>query len=737
MHMQSPELLLKDLNRALLELNAASVVLNDQELARELRDVTRRLVLAEVLSGTWIVAVGGPQGAGKTTLMLSMYGLEECGAEWLNPNEGRGERLPVLILEDDSCISPRGALRELGPLDHTKQRFGVVERDVEVGEFQSATRNANTNAVLPVLYVPRTYFKHPGQAFLLLPGYEQEDRDNSAWQQLMRQALVGAAGCIIVTDETRLAGQRETEILRDMLANDLPGTCPLVVISKTESLAANVERLSELRTRAGDVFQIPSGEVDRRVHCVGSSDPSFKAQWLPRLRQELNDMAIGGTDSRQVQLSRLQGVLEKRLGSVLNLAASRSRLHFGPSGGEDGGAVEVVTCVLKAFDEAKNDLEERYKDAMMRMVASHRDKAWESLESILIRKYEGVMPKLGGLIQTTSEKHQRLVSDTESAWPKPHQVLESFVTETAALTHKKLGAPKDLQAPEDTGVFKRLGYLGSDGTITAWGRPTNDDIRNIQVMLGSPSAEADLPALATKELESTVRLLPALALEYARLASLMPVLVGVDSKSLTSLPVTDVNAALQSVKQQFQQATDISKSILRGVAMVMAVDVGVDGKIDSLPALIAALTGGANAAAASAGTGAATTIGTTTTATAAAGASVAGAVVGIIAVGYLAHSALQEVRRHDAQVRSVAQQMLASISDHHLVHFMSHFNQLMKELRQHLRQRLERRYRLDEQLMTQDRLAKALADVAGGRRDLLEQLALSGRSLSVMSESRA
>ena len=61
----------------------------------------------------------------------------------------------------------------------------------------------------------------------------------------------------------------------------------------------------------------------------------------------------------------------------------------------------------------------------------------------------------------------------------------------------------------------------------------------------------------------------------------------------------------------------------------------------------------------------------------------------------------------------------------------------MKELRQHLRQRLERRYRLDEQLMTQDRLAKALADVAGGRRDLLEQLALSGRSLSVMSESRA
>lgn len=733
MHMQSPELLLKDLNQALLELHAASVVLNDQELASELREVTRRLVLAEVLADTSIIAIGGSQGAGKTTLMMSMYGLEGGGADWLNPNEGRGERLPVLILEEDSCMSPRGALRELGPLDEAKQRVGVVERRVEVGEFQSAIFEAKTNVVLPVLYVPRTYLAQPGQAFLLLPGYEQEDRDNAAWQQLMRQALVGATGCILVTDETRLAGQRETEILRDVLANDLPGAQPLVVISKTEGLAAHPERMSELRKRAGEVFHISAGEIDRLVHCIGSSDPAYKDQWLPRLRQALNDMAAGSVISRQAQLSRLHEVLEKRLGRVLNLAGNRSRLHFGCGAGDDGGALEVVTRVLEAFDDAKMDLEEKFKAAMTGMVAAQSKEAWKLLESKLIEEYEGFTPKVRGLLDTTSEKHQRLVRDTESAWPKPDKVLESFVTETGTLTHKKLGAPKDLSGIKDASVFRRLGYVGSDGAITAWGHPTNDDIRNMQVLLGSPSVESDLPTVATKELESTVRLLPALALEYARLASLMPALVGVDSKSLTSLPVTDVNAAVQSVKEQFEQATDISKSILRGLAMVMAVDVGVDGQIDSLPALITVLTGGTNAAAPTAATGAEATVATT----AAAGVSVAGVVVGLIAVAYLAHSALQSVRRHDVQVRSVAQQMLASISDHHLVHFMSHFNHLMNELRQHLHQRLQRRYRLDERLMTQDRLAKALADVAGGRRDLLEQLALSGRSLSVVSESRA
>lgn len=733
--MQSPELLLKDLNRALLELNAATVFLNDKELASALKDVTRRLVLAEVLVGKSIIAVGGSQGAGKTTLMLSMYGLEGGGVDWLNPNEGRGERLPVLILEDQSCVAPRGALRELGPLDKTNQRFGVTERSVEVEEFQSAICNADTSVVLPVLYVPQTYFKHPGQAFLLLPGYEREDSNNAPWQQLMRQALVGAAGCLIVTDETRLAGQRETEIVRDMLSKDLPGTHPLIVISKTEGLTANSDRMNELRSRAAEVFNVPADEVSRRVHCVGATDQAYKTQWIPRLGAALADMAIGGVSARQTQLSRLHDVLEQQLGGVLKLADNLARVRFRSGAAEDGGASQVVTRVLEAFDEAESDLREKFKVAVKDLVASHSNGAWEDLQSKLITDYEGVMPKLKGLLDTVSEKHQRLVRDTQLAWQNNGNVLEAFAAQTGALTHKKLGAPPVLAAPNDSGVFKRLAYVDGDGAVTTWGRPTADDLRNMQVMLGSASADASLPVTATKELESTVRLLPALALEYARLASLMPALVGVDPKTLASLPVGDVNAAMQSVKQQFEQATDISKSILRGIAMLTAVDVGLDGHLDGVSALISALTGSANATAGTVATAAGEATATTATTATVGGVSVAGAVVGVVAVGYLAHSALQEVRRHDGLVRSVAQQMLASISDHHQAHFLSHFNQLMSELRQHLQQRLRSRYKLDEQLMTHDRLAKALADVSGGRLDLLEQLALSGRSLAVMSSN--
>lgn len=93
--MQSPELLLKDLNAALRELRGAARLLDDERLDAELLPAMRRLLLAEVLGNTWIMAIGGSQGAGKTTLLSTLYELSGDDAQWLPPNEGRGEKLPV------------------------------------------------------------------------------------------------------------------------------------------------------------------------------------------------------------------------------------------------------------------------------------------------------------------------------------------------------------------------------------------------------------------------------------------------------------------------------------------------------------------------------------------------------------------------------------------------------------------------------------------------------------------
>lgn len=65
MIMQSPEIQLKELNNALRRLRGACTVLNAEDVEAKLLEVMRRLLLAEVLADTWIVAMGGSQGAGK------------------------------------------------------------------------------------------------------------------------------------------------------------------------------------------------------------------------------------------------------------------------------------------------------------------------------------------------------------------------------------------------------------------------------------------------------------------------------------------------------------------------------------------------------------------------------------------------------------------------------------------------------------------------------------------------
>ena len=62
---------------------------------------------------------------------------------------------------------------------------------------------------------------------------------------------------------------------------------------------------------------------------------------------------------------------------------------------------------------------------------------------------------------------------------------------------------------------------------------------------------------------------------------------------------------------------------------------------------------------------------------------------------------------------------------------MSHFDELMRKLRSHLHQSLRQRYALDQTLMEQDRLAKAMADIRVLQRDLLRELARSGQTLQL------
>jgi hypothetical protein len=300
------------------------------------------------------------------------------------------------------------------------------------------------------------------------------------------------------------------------------------------------------------------------------------------------------------------------------------------------------------------------------------------------------------------------------------------------LTFKKLGAPDELQT---SGALARgtplqqLGYVDADRSPIQWQRPDDEDKQNLRFMLaGRQHAASEPPPRATVELERSVKLLPALTLEYARVGSLVPGLVGVAPDTLAAASSTDRPDVMRQAVEQFGDGVDLGKTVLRSIATVLAVDVAGDGDVDVIPALLNVFKSSTD------------TTATGGTAAAGAGAAIGGigaAVVGVVAVGYLAYSAMRATRVHDEKARVVAHSMLMSIKEHHHQHFMRHFKQLMDQVKARLRQSLRERYRLNEQLMEKDRLAVSIGHVRSLQRDLLDQIGRSGHTLGLFEMDEA
>lgn len=727
--MERPELLLKGLNSSLRDLQAAISMLEDPDLGRAMTPIMRRLLLAEVLGNKAVLAIGGSQGAGKTTLLRSMYGSESGIADWLKPNEGRGECMPILVVEEADRTKVQGAVWKLTIEDD----LATVESiDLESPEaFIEATVSPNLDQLLPVLKVPQQYHGHPHQAWLLLPGYEQEDVKNREWQRLMRQGLVGAAGCIIVTDETRLATEEQARIVADMRANDLRGTQILVVISKTELKRADPDALQSLRTTARRVFELPEARDDRWIICVGSDDPDYMKEWLPLLESSAKDLARSGGTDRLVRHARLAEVVREDLAKLISRIDTKASLYFHSKRTSAGS--EVAHLCLEAFDEKVGELRSDHSRGVGKVLDEHNSKAWKHLQHLMTADHEGLKASFFEFFRKATASWQRVEADILESWKEPGQVMDAYAGMLGQITQRELrgnsyGRTESelLTLPKEGSNAQRLGYI-VDGTEETWQRPTPSEMQNLALLFERGNAVDGERPPATRRMERdferSVKLLPVLALEYVRAASVAPAIVGVDPESHNPVAFNDRPDLIKSGVQDLGKGVELGRTVLRSVAAILTLDFAADGTIDLPAALASIATGGAS----SAGTGVAT----------AGAASIGSVVIATVAVGYLVHSAIRETKQHDQKARRVFQMLLQSVRDHYQAHLMESYDELMRQLRARLAEALRARYHLDQELMEKDRIAKALADVRSHSRDFLDELGRSGVSLIFDAEDQA
>ncbi len=724
MTMQTPELLLKSLNNALRRLRGACTVLGNDELDDKLLDAMRRLLLAEILGDTWIVAMGGSQGAGKTTLMASMYDLRGDGPRWLQGNEGRGEKMPVLIQEVDGLAHPQGYVRRLVE-DKSSKTFKLEDAIVDVDKFQRAVCDPAAEDLLPVLCVPRRYFKRENQAWLLLPGYEKQERSNRSWQELMRQALIGAGGCIIVTDETRMANQQQLEIVKDMLQNELRNCKPYIVISKTEAHRHNEKRLAELRTSAQSTFQVDAELAAKQIILSGTDDPSYVEEWMPLLVSAIDDLNFTGQSNRHLQMEHLSAIVGKDLSRVLNDIRSKSRLYFSSDRGGAGEGAQVLEDVLEKFDDAVESLREKHHQSVESIANDAFASAAAAMNKTLAADHEGFVNWVANAFNTTSETKVQMQALVSKSWQKAAPTYFSgYSNALARLTSDRLGRLSEegsrevspevplLTQPQN---LIRLAYVHPSGQPVRYARLNQEVVSDIRILLGNSSQEEEkVHQDASKQLGISVALLPAITLEYSRLAFGMPEVCGIKPDYSEPVGGNGANHVADGV-QSLQTGVELGKTAIKSFAAVLAVDVVSDGDSDILGALSTPSTPGNEAPTFPVGV--------------ASMHPAAIAVTAVVAAAYVTSVAVTRLRTFEREASAQAHNMLASVRDHHVEHMKTHFDNSMSLVRERVKEKIRTRYRMDEALMKKDRLAAAIAEVSSITSDLRYELDASPTGL--------
>lgn len=665
-------------------LQAATSSLAAPDIKEGLADIARRLTIARILAGEAVIAIAGTQGAGKTTLAKMLYELDDT---WLRGNEGRGERSPVLIVEDPGVSEPVGRVLK-AELDGDEW----VEREIDVTpeEFNAALGDRFPGLLMPKLHVPPKHFGGQRCGFMLLPGFEKKNHANRKWQSMMRQALLGADICVIVTDETRLAN-RDQQAIVDALRRQIEGAVPVVAIAKTEG--ASAQRRAELIERAAEVFGIPSQERDRRIVCTGA-DRAASADWIGPLIESVQELPLVSEQHTGRHLALAREMVDRDLTEVLSRTESEiQRLSV-----DAHVRIDPSEAILQTFDKGLERLRRDYFAELDKTLKSYREASLKRALGALVAYEEGPLNQPGKAwrwLRTTSGEREQILPDyVKEAWADPFQ-FDQDADETFADAHARALAKVTSTPLHPLRNQNRTGQ-----------RPQQiEDLEELFDTTGT--ARSRNP----KDLVGAVSLLPAITLEFARIAALDPEVVGRNPRELlfSAQPVED---------------SDEEKSIFKGQgALILSVILAsVGGTLSGNSAIEGAREATGQAAADAVGQPA--DYEALKTALSSLGASIPmlASAASYIGAAVLLVNFIKSIQRAERDERNAVRRMTAQIADVHDAHFKSAFDHLMDRMRERLEDALRRRYGRDDRTIRLDRLRKALTDVQRAADDFREAL---------------
>jgi len=708
--MHSP--LIKDLERALTALLPVTAQLKTSPQRTAIVSLLRKLRIARELSSAYYVCVAGSQSAGKTRLVRELYGLDDS---WLADNQGRGERIPVFIFEKAGCTAPYAVAIQCNDSDEEQ------EIPLSPEEFRALVSDydAGSDKLFPKIYVPQRHFAAQQFGFVLLPGYEVVNRDNAQWQGLMRHTLIHSLGSVLVTDRTRVADHSQQQILQDLVSRYFPDRKPILAVTKTELF--NEGQLRELCATVADVFSVPGVEQDRIV-CTGVGDETYRSKWCEEIIRSINKYSLSSVGADEI---RLQALEELVIGD-LNVIREGLENEEGFKSITNHLAERNVEKFKELFSKAVVKYRKGYSKKLSEQVWAHAGIAkgnaglrYEKEEENFAAKFKQAV----NFLSLQSGEQERVFKERIlDCWRESDANLVPRLKDTSLVIDRRTPLDSDyvaisqmsqsalgVSAVTDSGFLHQLkqgsleNLLGYDHAATPNVQMSNEALKHdLQLLLGTPRESDKLKPsqLENGNAEEVLKLLPAMTMEYLRLnqaiALRTPELANSDIASF------DFDKLAKEIKEQLPAASSALKPLINSIGAILAVDVMIDGTVDTIPAVIDTVTGG--------------------TAATGLGASLSMAAAGAIALGFMAYKGANEVQRYDAARKGMIIQSIDQFAESHIQKSLDVYDELMDNLEDRLVGNLRLAYGLGNDLSIKDAMARQLNRLDRARINLVRAI---------------
>lgn len=677
---------LRKLRQAIDSLVRCSTVLADPavdeetEILSKLKSIAGRIYYSEILANRQVVAIAGLQGVGKSTLLGNYLGLS---GTYFPENVGRGEKVPVLISWTKELSLSEWVI-EVQDGD-----LRMLQREVSEDEFRRSVTGGG-NAILMEVGLPHEYLEAGGSSLLLLPGLEEVDEE---WTRLTEHAFVAASACVFVTNSAVMADRANEELLNKV--GERFSSHSIVAISGADR--SSMEEINDVKERIGEILRIPKDAQETRILAVGVGEELCN-RWIPALRDSLAKVGIPDRAATAHRLRDLTSLVDNELGRILRDLKRRLDSHEIDATNNRG----EIANFIQVFDERVHKVRESYLRKVRQAARKHGEQADDILSERI--QAENWFTKAWTLVAGEDlEKVREAEKAVWEAWESAGvlenlhpSILAKVAGDSMGLAIRDQGAPLghalsleayDLprapQAPLAQGIMDGS-HEPNEHYFPAILHPEAEKV--LRAFLGRPGASPIKPGDLTEQSRQVVAAIPSLALEYARLSTV------VTGRS-TAGPDRPSEPILA---EEIEKMGSAQKRVLGAVGALLVADGAYDGTIDSIPNLLTAL--GAPVAAGPWVFG---------------GLAVAGAGLAINRAAI--RRDLSRWQAHRAAIASVEQSVVDAL--------LENFDERMEMVRERLMERLGEAYRVDASWVRRMRASLALAQATEIRNDLREVLA--------------